>query len=59
MVTAQEICESWINGNQSQIRKLLKRKSKVFCIDLIAVMVGQYGYKYHLAIAEIRKMCEV
>lgn len=54
--TKEELIESWINGNTMWVRKKLKNKSKLFVVDLIHVLVGQYGYRYHNAITVVRAM---
>jgi hypothetical protein len=54
-----DIIEAWINGNRADVRKCMKTKNKLFAVNLIPVFVGQFGYKYHNAISEIRAMLEV
>ena len=52
------IVNSWINGNITDVKRTMKHRSKCFAISLIPVLVGQYGYQYHNAIWEVKKMCD-
>ena len=55
---AKEIIDSWINGNRTEVKNIMKNKTKCFALDLVIILVGQYGFKYHNAIYEVYEMCE-
>ena len=59
MKTKEQILESWFRGNTNTIKRLMRNKSKLYAIDLIPILVGQFGYQYHQAITIVREMCSL
>ena len=56
---ANEILDSWFNGNREEVRQKLKNKSKCYALDLVSALVELHGIKHSEALSEVYKMCEV
>lgn len=52
---AQEIYDNWTNGNRADVRAKMKRKSKLFALDL-AYYIGTETRDFQSAITEVAKM---
>lgn len=56
--TKIEIIESYINGNKSEFNRRVRNMRKIDLLEIIVIMQGQFGIKYHVAINTLRNILE-
>lgn len=52
------LIDNWINGNKSFVKDKMRRKSKIFALQMVERLKWGYFKDFQTALNEVKKMCD-